>query len=65
MAVKWIAFCSDCNKELEKCKNGVWADSAANRHLENNPDHFVLVGYQVKVKNDALILAEGMAKDLE
>lgn len=65
MAVTWIVYCEDCRKEIESCKNGAWADAAGTRHMRDYPDHYVLVGYRVVVKNEALTLAEGMAKDLD
>ena len=65
MAIDWRVYCEDCRKELECCKNGSWADAEATNHLKEFPDHYVLVGYRVQVKNDGLALAEGMAKDFD
>jgi len=65
MAITWIAFCTTCGKEIESCKNGAWADAAAVRHKTDMPEHDILVGYRVKVKNEGLVIAEGLAKDFE
>lgn len=49
---EWIAYCVDCQKELERCPNGGFADGAARRHLRvEEPDHHVLVGYELTKDN--------------
>jgi len=50
-SILWHAYCLDCKALLtEPCPNGMWADAAANNHIQAKPTHKVLVAYQKRVK---------------
>ncbi len=49
--IDWIAYCVTCDKELERCPNGGFADGAARYHIRENQDHRVIVGYDLEYKN--------------
>jgi len=44
--VNWIAYCITCQKELENCQNGNFAEVAAKQHRRNHWGHQVIVGYE-------------------
>jgi hypothetical protein len=41
--IEWIAFCKECG-ELYNAPNGVFVESYAKIHKENNRTHTVLIG---------------------
>lgn len=43
----WHAYCVTCQKTIESCANGRFADAVTKRHLTDHPDHEVLVGYRM------------------
>lgn len=44
----WIARCTTCGVELERCPNGSFATAAARHHIKDGNDgHTVLVGFEV------------------
>ena len=40
----WAAYCLDCQTIIESCRNGAFAQAAAHWHLQDHPDHTVLLG---------------------
>lgn len=44
----WVAYCDYCSCEVEERLLLAEAEVAARQHMEENPDHSVLVGYWVK-----------------
>jgi hypothetical protein len=53
--MKWIAMClsKECRENGAACKvidqapNGSWIEAVAKRHKNENPDHVVIVGYEI------------------
>jgi hypothetical protein len=48
--MNWVAYCIDCQEELENCPNGYFAEGAARFHHRQHPDHKVIVGYYYEEK---------------
>jgi hypothetical protein len=46
--LEWVAYCFECNRELDRTPNGVWVEAAARIHRRGNPGHRVMVGYEVE-----------------
>lgn len=42
--MKWIAYCTECNKELDRMQNGSMAEAAGRIHSRKT-GHDVIVGY--------------------
>ena len=50
--MEYITICITCgNRELERCPNGFFAEGAARKHLQDYPNHRVIVGYEIKNEN--------------
>ena len=47
--IQWIAYCTDCQVELERCPNGLFAEGAARHHIHytGDKDHKVIIGYEI------------------
>ena len=54
---EWIFFCVDCNKEFYKASNGAMVQASAEMHHKKT-DHYCLVGYSVKLKENTSLTDE-------
>lgn len=51
--MNWVAYCVDCKKDVyESIPNGAFVDAGARRHIKENPNHRVIVGYNVVIEED-------------
>jgi hypothetical protein len=44
----WIAYCKDCQKEIDRAPNGIFVECAGKRHIRENNDHKIIIGYEIK-----------------
>ena len=46
--LEWKVWCLTCNKQIDACANGRYAEVIAEKHARDNWGHHVMVGYTVQ-----------------
>lgn len=54
MSIRWEAYCKTCGKVTDDAQipNGSIVEAIAKHHILGNPDHEVIVGYEMNTSKE-------------